>query len=88
MLASLALKPEDNLLRGLSLLVEDGLGLTTITRLLTVITTLSLGGETVFTLFVLGNLVQCMLLAFLVLAVRLLRLWNVHHFRYSDLSLG
>ena len=39
------------------LLVEDGLGLTTITGLLAVITTLSLGGERVLALLVLGDLV-------------------------------
>ena len=38
-----ALKSQDDLLGGLSLLVEDWLGLTTITRLLSVVTTLSLG---------------------------------------------
>lgn len=41
-LALHALQPEHNLLRGLRLLVEDGLGLTTITALLAVIATLSL----------------------------------------------
>lgn len=38
-----ALKTEDNLLGGLGLLVEDWLGLTTVTRLLSVVTTLTLG---------------------------------------------
>lgn len=37
-----ALQPQDNLLGGLSLLVEDRLGLTTITGLLSVVTSLSL----------------------------------------------
>lgn len=41
-LALHALQPEHNLLRGLRLLVEDGLGLTTITALLAIITTLTL----------------------------------------------
>jgi len=40
-LADLALQTKDDLLGGLGLLVEDGLGLTTITGLLPVITTLS-----------------------------------------------
>ena len=40
-LADLALKTEHNLLGSLCLLVEDGLGLTTISRLLSVVTTLS-----------------------------------------------
>ena len=46
-LALHALQPEHNLLRGLRLLVEDGLGLTTITALLAVITTLTLAVGTV-----------------------------------------
>ena len=37
-----ALQPEHNLLRGLRLLVEDGLGLTTITALLAVVSALTL----------------------------------------------
>lgn len=43
LLASSALKTQDDLLGSLGLLVEDGLGLTTITALLPVITTLTLG---------------------------------------------
>ena len=42
LLASSALKTQDDLLGSLGLLVEDGLGLTTITALLPVITTLTL----------------------------------------------
>lgn len=42
-LASSALETQDNLLGGLGLLVEDGLGLTTVTTLLPVVTTLTLG---------------------------------------------
>jgi hypothetical protein len=42
-LAVCALKSQDNLLGGLGLLVEDWLGLTTITGLLPVVTTLTLG---------------------------------------------
>ena len=38
-----ALQTEDDLLGGLGLLVEDGLGLTTVTGLLAVVTALSLG---------------------------------------------
>ena len=37
-----ALEPEHDLLRGLRLLVEDGLGLTTVTALLAVVTALTL----------------------------------------------
>ena len=39
------------------LLVEDGLRLTTVTRLLTVVTTLSLRGQRILALLVLGHLV-------------------------------
>jgi len=42
-LADLALHTKDDLLGSLGLLVEDGLGLTTITGLLSVVTTLSYG---------------------------------------------
>ncbi len=42
-LAGSALETEDNLLGGLGLLVEDRLGLTTVTALLPVVTTLTLG---------------------------------------------
>ena len=38
--------------------MEDGLSLTTITRLLSVVTTLTLGEEGVFALLVLGHLVR------------------------------
>jgi hypothetical protein len=44
-LASGALQTENNLLGGLSLLVEDRLGLTTVTTLLSVVTTLTLGEQ-------------------------------------------
>ena len=39
------LQPQHDLLGGLRFLVENGLGLTSVTRLLTVITTLSLSEE-------------------------------------------
>ena len=44
-LASSALETQDDLLGGLGLLVEDGLGLTTVTTLLPVVTALTLGEE-------------------------------------------
>ena len=44
-LALCALQSQDNLLGGLGLLVEDGLGLTTVTTLLPVVTALTLGEE-------------------------------------------
>lgn len=61
MLTCLALEPQDNLLGSLSLLVENGLGLTTISRLFAVITTFPWGSKTVLTLLVLGHLMQDML---------------------------
>ena len=45
-----ALQPEHNLLGGLGLLVEDGLGLTTVTALLSVVPTLSLAVEVLVSL--------------------------------------
>lgn len=48
--------------------MEDRLGLTSVTGLLTVITTLSLSEEGSFSGFVLGNLVLSVLLALLALA--------------------
>jgi len=44
-LADLALQTKDDLLGGLGLLVEDGLGLTTITGLLSIVTTLTCGAR-------------------------------------------
>jgi hypothetical protein len=54
---------------GLGLLVENGLGLTSVTGLLSVISPLSLGHQRVFTLLVLGDLVRLVLPALLALAV-------------------
>jgi hypothetical protein len=67
-LARGALEAEDDLLGGLGLLVEDGLGLATVTALLPVVTALALGGERVLALLVLGDLVGGVLLAGLALA--------------------
>ena len=50
-LALSALETKDDLLGGLGLLVEDRLGLTTVTGLLTVVTTLTLSEE--------GSLFKC-----------------------------
>ena len=74
-----ALQSQDNLLGGLGLLVEDGLGLTTITGLLAVITTLSLGEKRGLASLVLGDLVLGVLAALLALAVRVASLGNVDH---------
>lgn len=52
-----ALETENDLLGGLGLLVEDGLGLTTVTLLLPVVTTLTLSVERSLTGLVLGDLV-------------------------------
>jgi hypothetical protein len=58
--------------------VEDGFGLSSISRLLAVIPPLSLSSKAILTFLVLCNLMQGMLLAFLILAVGLLCLRNVH----------
>ena len=58
--------------------MENGLGLSTVTGLFTVITAFSLSGDAVLTLLVLGDLVESVLPALLALAVGLLRLRNVH----------
>jgi hypothetical protein len=64
-----ALQSQDNLLGGLGLLVEDGLGLTTITGLLAVVTALSLSEQRGLAGLVLGDLVLGVLSALLALAV-------------------
>ncbi|WVZ24961.1 hypothetical protein V8G54_003505 [Vigna mungo] len=78
MFASLALEPQHNFLGGRYLFVENGLGLSTVTGLFTVITSFSLSGDAVLTLLVLGDLVEGVLPALLALAVGFLRLRNVH----------
>lgn len=62
-LASGALKSKYDLLRRLGFLVEHRLGLTTITTLLAIITTLTLGMDRVFALLVLRHLVHSVLFA-------------------------
>lgn len=56
-LADRAFKTQNNLLRGFGLLVEDGLGLTTVAGLLAIVTALSLSKNGGFAGFVLGHLV-------------------------------
>jgi hypothetical protein len=68
-LAGSALEAEDNLLGGLGLLVEDGLGLTTVTALLPVVTALTLGVQRGLASLVLGDLVLGVLVALPALAV-------------------
>jgi hypothetical protein len=79
-LALRALKTQDDLLGSLGLLVEDRLGLTTITALLPVVTTLTLGGQRGLASLVLGNLVLGVLVAVLGLAERPAGFRNVDHF--------
>lgn len=64
-----ALQSQHDLLGSLGLLVEDRLGLTTITALLSVVTSLSLGEQRGLTSLVLGDLVLGVLAALLALAV-------------------
>lgn len=73
-LARGAFHSQDDLLCGLSLLLEDRLGLTTETGLLTIVSSLTLGEKRSLTSLVLGDLVQGVLLARLALAVALLGL--------------
>jgi hypothetical protein len=64
--------------------VEDGLGLTTITRLLTVITSLTLGEERSLTSLVLGDLVRSVLAALETLTIGVSGLWNVNLFQREE----
>lgn len=77
-LANNTLQSQDNLLGGLGLLVENGLGLTTVTALLTVVSSLTLGEQGSLTGLVLSDLVLGVLLAVLTLTVGLSGLWNVN----------
>lgn len=78
-LANDALQSQDNLLGGLGFLVENGLGLTTVTLLLTVVSSLTLGEDGSLTGLVLGHLVLGVLAALLTLAVGLSGLGNVNY---------
>jgi hypothetical protein len=71
------LQSQDNLLGGLGLLVEDRLGLTTVTGLLAVISSLTLGEQGGLSSLVLGDLVLGVLAALLALAVGVTGLGNV-----------
>lgn len=75
-LARSALHAQGNLLGGLGLLVEDGLGLTTITRLLAVVAALALDVEGRLAGLVLGDLLGGVLLALFTESVA--RLGNAH----------
>jgi hypothetical protein len=72
------LKLENDLLGLLSLLSEDGLGLSTESLLFHIISSLTLGGLGCLTGFVLGDLVERVLLQ--LWAVGSDGLWDVHHF--------
>lgn len=72
-----ALQSQHDLLGSLGLLVEDGLGLTTITRLLAVVTSLTLGKQRSLAGLVLSDLVLGVLAAILALAVGVAGLGNV-----------
>jgi hypothetical protein len=78
MLLTGTFKTEDNLLGSLSLLVENGLGLTTITRLLTVVTSLTLSKQRGLTGLVLSDLVGSVLSALGALTVGVAGLGNVN----------
>lgn len=74
-----ALHSKDDLLGGLGLLTQDGLGLTTEALLFSVVTTTSLGGAGLLALLVLGHFVEGVLLA-LALAVGAAGFGHVDHF--------
>jgi len=80
-LAISALQSEDDLLGGLGLLSEDGLGLSTVSLLLAVVTTLALGLQRVLTLLVLRHLVKRVLPAFGGGTESAASLGNVNHFQ-------
>ena len=79
LLLGLALKPQHNLPGSLSLLVEHGLGLSSESHLLGVVTALSLGKVGSLSSLVLGDLVDLVLAALLVLAVSAPLLGYVNH---------
>ena len=79
-LTFLALQTKDNLTCGLGLLVEHGLGLTSETHLLGIVTTLSLGEVGSLSGLVLGDLVDLVLTALLAGTVCLTFFGYVNHF--------
>jgi len=70
-----ALKLQHVLLSGFSFLVENWFGLTSITRLFTIVTSLSLSPNTFLSLLVLGDFVRSVLLALFAKGVTLF--WDV-----------
>jgi len=75
-----ALQPQNDLLGGLGLLVEDRLGLATVSGLLSVVTALSLCEEGSFSGLVLRHLMRGVLFAILPLAISAASLGDVDHF--------
>jgi hypothetical protein len=73
------LHSQHNLLRGLGLLSEDRLGLTTETALFAIVTPSALCELGFFTLFVLSDFVRGVATAF-ARAESFAGFWNVHHF--------
>jgi hypothetical protein len=82
-LAHGAFQSQDDLFRSLGFLVENRLGLTTETRLLAVITTLSLGKQRGLSGLVLSHLVGGVLAALLGRAEGVASLGNVDHFFFK-----
>lgn len=78
-LAHVAFQPQHDLLGSFRTLVEHGLCLTSITRLLAVISPLSLREQRGLSRLVLCDLVDGVLVAILALAVGSAGLGNVHH---------
>jgi len=77
-LAFLTFQTKHNFTGSLGLFVENGLGLSTKTHLLGVVTSLSLGKVRGLSGLVLGDLVDCVLLA-LAGTVSFAFFWDVHH---------
>jgi len=75
-----AFQTKDNLLGCLGLLMKDGFSLSSIARLLAIVSTLPLCGKRVFTLLVLCYFVRGVLSAVFVSAERPTCLRNVNHF--------
>lgn len=81
-LTLLTFKTDNNLTGCLCLLVEDGLGLSSESHLLGVITTLSLSKVGSLSSLVLGDLVYLMLFALTSSTESFAFLWYVNHFEY------
>lgn len=85
-LALRALETEYNLLGGLGLLVEDRLGLSSVSGLLAIVTTLTLSIKTGSSGLVLSDLVHGVLTALGEVAQCAAGLGNVNHFSMTDSS--